>query len=93
MAGIVDPDTYVNWHRTEEPGEYPRWESKCGVIIQTKSGEIMEYWGFHWTGDPNQSVDMPFGKGGTYYNSFSVAKRKIENKFFVLHPEQLAPAY
>ena len=93
MAGIVDPDTYVNWNRTDEPGEHPRWESKCGVIIQTRSGEMMEYWGFHFTDEPLQEISVPKGTGGIYYNSFTVAKTKIEKRYFALHPDQLTPAY
>jgi len=36
---LRDPDSIINWHRTEEPGEYPTWESKAGVIKQMTFGD------------------------------------------------------
>lgn len=40
----IDPDTYVNWLRSEKVGDWPMWESKCGIIIERPNGE---YWGSH----------------------------------------------
>jgi hypothetical protein len=88
---LVDPDTYVNWQRTDDPGQNPRWESKCGCIIQTKSGNEEQYWGFHWPDATNKKY-APIAKG-IYYTTFGKAKRRIERKYFELHPEENVPAY
>jgi len=89
----IDPDLIVNWLRADEPGENPRWESKCGVIIQIPpTAQDETYYGFHW---PN--TEKNFSKisqhTGVYYITFSKAKRSIERQYFMLHPEENVPAY
>ena len=91
LNNFVDPDTYVNWHRAEDPGQNPRWESKCGVIIQQLQSPGQEYWGAHWSDDSDKTY-QPSLKGN-YYTTFAIAKRRIEKAYFILHPEENAPAY
>lgn len=89
---LVDPDTYVNWLRTDEPGEHPRWESKCGVIIQTIiGGTSSEYRGYHWP--DSQSKVYNEHVAPVEFTTFASAKRKIERAYFSLHPTENVPAY
>ena len=85
---MIDPDVYVNWLRCEAPGENPRWESKCGVIIQMWSAnDREEFWGYHFLADRKTLSQK------VCYTTFSKSKRMMEHKYFALHPEDNRPAY
>ena len=43
---LCDPDTYVQWTRCENPGDYPTWESQCGIIKQMGFGDNPMFCGF-----------------------------------------------
>lgn len=43
---LSDPDTFITWHKIDEPGENPAWESRCGRIEQISFGHAPEYQGF-----------------------------------------------
>jgi hypothetical protein len=43
---LRDPDTFVQWTRTDEPGDNPRWESQCGVVEQIGFGNNTMFQGF-----------------------------------------------
>jgi hypothetical protein len=70
-----DPDTFVAWTRTEEPGENPRWESQCGYIEQVGYGDNPIFQGFY---GPNkiQIASVP---------TLSVAKRLVIKNFQAKH--------
>jgi hypothetical protein len=42
----TDPDTFVTWYRVDNPGEFPAWESQCGLIEQRSFGDNPQYVGF-----------------------------------------------
>ena len=84
---MIDPDTYVNWLRCEDPGEHPRWESKCGAIVQMWSREREEFWGYYFLAD-RKTLSK-----GSCFTTFSKAKRIMEHMYFALHPEDNKPAY
>jgi hypothetical protein len=49
---LNDPDTFIQWRKTDEPGDNPKWESQCGYIEQTSFGDRPIFQGFV---GPNQT--------------------------------------
>lgn len=43
---LGNPDVYVQWQKTDEPGENPSWNSQCGRIVQTSFGDNPIFEGF-----------------------------------------------
>lgn len=43
---LGDPDTFVQWNRTDEPGDNPKWESQCGLIEQIGFGDSSMFQGY-----------------------------------------------
>ena len=43
---LRDPDTFVQWTRTDEPGDDPTWTSQCGKIVQYGLGHNAMFHGF-----------------------------------------------
>jgi hypothetical protein len=78
---LHDPhDLYVNWHRIEEPGDNPTWESKCGRIEQRSFGDRPSYYGF--VGSDLKPIPTEFT------TTFMSAKKIVERTFAIAHPVQ-----
>jgi hypothetical protein len=80
MLYFEETDNIVNWLRTDDPGENPRWESKCGVIIQIFNNSLGEYFGFYWK-DENKKYEKESKLKGNYFTTFQSAKRIIERNY------------
>lgn len=68
---LHDPDTFVQWMRSDEPGENPRWDSQCGYVEQISSGSRSTFQGFV----------APSGLALEPKNSLTASKREVERRF------------
>ena len=73
---LNDPDTYIQWMRSDEPGENPRWDSQCGYVEQISSGSRSTFQGFV----------APSGLALEPKNSLTAAKRDVERRFQQKNP-------
>lgn len=80
MNEANDSDIYVVWERCEDPGEFPKWESQCGVIEQIGFGDNVLYQGF--VVENNVPIST---------NSFASIKQLVKKEYQRTH--KLAWAY
>jgi hypothetical protein len=74
---LNDPDIFIQWMRTEAPGENPRWHSQCGYVEQISFGNYPMFQGFVGFDELNNQP----GKSLEPMSSLNAAKREVERVF------------